>query len=776
MLRAHLRRAFVRTAKNRAFALATCCTLAVACAVVSAAVDVSMYFRRGAPVPNRERFAMLAIAGSNDSIQRLSTAQFEALRAGISGFTSPIAYSVWAARLEGGQTAQVALVSTAGREAGDGFPRPRSSAAIVSSALQSHLSRGGTIRLNGREIPVAGFVGQLKMPLEADRRVDVLLPLELQEALSPDHDLRRDWTAGAWLEVGGWIAPGLSVDDASERVTAVLRDAGLLEQGQRVAARFAPFGNPWHPTIPFPLVVGLGVLAALLSAAVAVNLAILGMTRAAQDEMQVAIELALGARQRDIVFGLCLEWAILALPSTLLGIILGRALGVAFLQPMFTPEAMPFASLRATSCIVALLSALMIGTPSILRRLRLARSAQIGSNLLRGDARSGSLSLRGFRRILGTQFALGVVLLTIGLLATRTLFNLSAVRLAFRPAFAFAASLEVLSTGGRLPSLETLSGLRGRFGVQDVALVQDLPVGETSNSRSVSADPPTVSSRVQADVSSVGAGGFRALGSRITRGRDFEAVDSAESPLVAGVNEMLARRLWNTTDVLGKILRYEGGKYEVIAVIEDAKAFGPREPVRPFAYFSLMQQDANLRSAYLVVRTDQSDVDHVSAAAVRTVALQALGGCCSLGPLVPLQQYVDRWYAPLRALVTSLTWAAVFLVLLIGHGVFCVVSVYLASSRRELAIRRSLGADRLRIALMVMRRVFRIGSTGATFGVLIAGVVALQLSKVLYDVEPFDITTFCIAVGVPLASAGISTAVALVAFGSSGEHLSRDLQ
>ena len=54
----------------------------------------------------------------------------------------------------------------------------------------------------------------------------------------------------------------------------------------------------------------------------------------------------------------------------------------------------------------------------------------------------------------------------------------------------------------------------------------------------------------------VSPGYFQTLEIPLLRGRDFLASDRADSPLVAIVDETLARRYWPDGDAVGKRIRY----------------------------------------------------------------------------------------------------------------------------------------------------------------------------------------------------------------------------
>src|SRR4030095_7639755 len=64
---------------------------------------------------------------------------------------------------------------------------------------------------------------------------------------------------------------------------------------------------------------------------------------------------------------------------------------------------------------------------------------------------------------------------------------------------------------------------------------------------------------------------FRALGVKLTAGREFGMQDQPGAPLVAIVSEGLARRLWTDADAVGRVLDVDGRSHEVVGVVGDTR-------------------------------------------------------------------------------------------------------------------------------------------------------------------------------------------------------------
>src|SRR5262249_49444306 len=119
---------------------------------------------------------------------------------------------------------------------------------------------------------------------------------------------------------------------------------------------------------------------------------------------------------------------------------------------------------------------------------------------------------------------------------------------------------------------------------------------------------------------------LRAMGTRLVRGRDFTAQDTAGAPRVAMINEWMARHLFPNENPLGKRLRIAGPSAplsdaplcEIVGVVEDVN-FDLGERAGPVAYRPLAQH--NSHSITLVVHTKGDPKAQI--AAVRS-AVQAI--------------------------------------------------------------------------------------------------------------------------------------------------------
>jgi len=148
---------------------------------------------------------------------------------------------------------------------------------------------------------------------------------------------------------------------------------------------------------------------------------------------------------------------------------------------------------------------------------------------------------------------------------------------------------------------------------------------------------------------------------------------------------------------------------------------------------------------------DANDLADQVAADVRAV-LGALDPEAPVYDVRSLEASVDHALAPSRDLASLLTILAGFAFLLAVVGLYGVVAYAARQSRRSVAIRMALGADRGRVWRMLMRDNLGPLVGGIVLGLLLAFGISGTLSGLLFGIESTD----------PLVYAILSTVVFLL--------------
>ena len=90
----------------------------------------------------------------------------------------------------------------------------------------------------------------------------------------------------------------------------------------------------------------------------------------------------------------------------------------------------------------------------------------------------------------------------------------------------------------------------------------------------------------------VSAGYVTTLGLRLLEGRDIGDTDRKGSPLVALVNDTMARRYWPNDSAVGHTFKTSSTQraYRIVGVVSDHKRHGVLEAPAPFVHFAAAQR------------------------------------------------------------------------------------------------------------------------------------------------------------------------------------------
>jgi hypothetical protein len=283
--------------------------------------------------------------------------------------------------------------------------------------------------------------------------------------------------------------------------------------------------------------------------------------------------------------------------------------------------------------------------------------------------------------------------------------------------------------------------------------------------------------------SSVGADYFTTMGLPLLRGRAFTKSEAeiADSPPVAIVDDVLAKKLWPEGDALGQRIQWAergapaafvGGSGTMGASNDVAR--GPKDPqsveivgIVPATRWELFQSAVGGQIFVPFAQGIQSDVFfQVRTVPGATEADPALFDLLrrevrSAAPSVPVlavktfRQHVDAnpqlWVVRTGAAMVSL-FAGLALALAVV-GVYGVMAYAVVRRTREIGIRRALGAEPGKVLRMVLRDGLIMIFGGAALGFLLALGVGHVFSSVLFEVSPVDPVALTLAPAVLVTTA-----------------------
>jgi predicted permease len=254
----------------------------------------------------------------------------------------------------------------------------------------------------------------------------------------------------------------------------------------------------------------------------------------------------------------------------------------------------------------------------------------------------------------------------------------------------------------------------------------------------------------------------------VLTGREFNDHDSANAPLVAIVNESLAKKYWPNESPLGKRItvgdiRHNRKWWTIVGEVKNAKQGDWTSAPSNEIYVALWQTSALLTRTEggfsyisLVVRAD------TDAVAVSNAVRNAVWSVDRNLPVSHIQT--------LEHAIGNSTWQPRFNLLLIGIfacvamtlavvGIYGVMAYEIAQRTHEIGIRMALGAGRGGILRMVLGQSLRVVLVGMAAGIAAALALARLMESLLYGVQPLDPITFTTVPIVVLAVAALASLI-----------------
>jgi putative ABC transport system permease protein len=580
------------------------------------------------------------------------------------------------------------------------------------------------------------------------------------------------------MEAVARLSPGATIEQAQSAVdslwtrleteTANEHDTAGAGWGSRLIPLLDDQLGYYRPA----LYVLFGAVGLLLLVGI-LNVATLLLTRALSREREVALRTAIGASPRQIVTQLVAESFVLSVAGVLVGLI-AAALSIQFLvhaAPVEIPRlAEARLSLRSLGVgfAIAGVTTLVFGLVPALFLLR----AQVATDLKSGERGSSRGARRVYSALVTAEVALACALLASSALLVRTVHRMmsvptgvSADRVVVTVVQLGSQSYEEWKTVADTHSL-LIERVREQPGVEAVGGTNFLPFGIGWRVRfALSSREPAgrLDDLPQAQMHGASDGYFETMGATLALGRTFTPFDRADTRGVVIVNESFARLYFPNGEAVGSLLSLYSEQIgplgrnllpgespyemEVVGVVRDIRNAPLGQPIEPAFYVPTRQFP--FREQFLTVRAADTGA---ALAAVRT-ALR------DVAPDVPMaavstwpERLAERTAEP-RLLMTVLLFFGMLAVLLASLGVYGLFSWSVATRRRELAIRLTMGARPVAVGGLVARQSGALVVTGLLLGFVILRLAESALAHVLFEVSPSDAGSIAAASGLLLIAA-----------------------
>ncbi len=585
------------------------------------------------------------------------------------------------------------------------------------------------------------------------------------------------------------LKPNISRDQAEAQLTVLFQQ---LLRAERPTLTPVPGARPPKPvedytiqvqpgatgidlflrrTFSLPLWITFAVVALVLVIACA-NVANLLLARAAWRQRELMVRLALGCARARLVRQLLTESLLLSLLGGAGGIVIAywgshALLHVLDIAPIEMPiDLTPDARLLAFMIVIVLVTGIGFGLLPAIR----ASGLDLASALK--DQSRGGTSRRLKQRLSGTlvvaQVALSLLLLIGAGLLLRSLRNLQAVDLGFKPEhvllFDLAHTPPPTSTNRDAALAEIARQTYDRVntipGVQSASLsnIQLFSSRDIQTPIIIAHDAATHDIVVNVRSNAISPGYFHTVGMTLMAGRDFTTSDTMNRPLVAVINEAMARRYFQAdfagASPIGRtitMLAVQGQPIEIVGIVRDTKFNSVRNEAQPMFYVPLQQFPRTLRS--LEVQTMTAGATIVPA--VRQ-ALLDVSRDIMIRRVTPLSTQVDNRLTPERMIAGLCTCFGLLALLLASIGLYGVMAYGVAQRTNEIGIRIALGAQRGNVLAMILRQSLVVVCIGILIGLPLAWLATRVLAGFLFGLTATDPLTIAGALSLLLAVAGIA--------------------
>ncbi len=304
-------------------------------------------------------------------------------------------------------------------------------------------------------------------------------------------------------------------------------------------------------------------------------------------------------------------------------------------------------------------------------------------------------------------------------------------------------ALAVLTLSGFDPAqpgdlnARVVAGLRAIPGMQSVSVVNTVPFGQANGNAGVMLDAAGKHFGGVVGLYTDGPGSFEALGLQLVAGRapqhaDFQPMATFvpnDSQVV--VSRTLAEHLWPGQDPLGKEFWISSYHFRVMGVVAHMARPGAGEGgtgTIEWSVFVPTLPGHNLAGTYLL-RADPNDLPRVLRGAKAAIAKIAPDVVLDHEASRTVSDLRQRYFRNDRAMAGILVGVIAALLLVTALGIVGLASFWVQQRRRQIGIRRAIGATRRDILHYFQTENFLIVTLGIVLGMLLAFALNLLLMQ-----------------------------------------------
>jgi Acidobacterial duplicated orphan permease len=509
------------------------------------------------------------------------------------------------------------------------------------------------------------------------------------------------------------------------------------------------------------------------------NVGNLLLVRSAARQKEIAIRRALGAARIRLARQFLTESVLLALLGGGLGLLLALW-GTSLVESIGSKVTPLLASIKIDSrvlgftFVVAILTGLIFGLAPALH----ASNPDLNETLKEGGRNSGAGASRNRLR---SALVMGEVAMALVLLISAGLLIKSVMRLRdVRPGFNAENQLtmSVVLPGAKYPKAAQWVAFYNQLGerlktlpgVESAGFTSVLPFSGNFDGRGLAVEdhPKPPGEEISVDLYIATPAYLQTMAIPLLKGRALAEQDTDTAPLVALINETMARELWPDQEPLGKRIKFPGSVKNpqpwrtIVGVVGDVKQYGldRKDPMQ--IYLSEAQYPTQFMT--LVVHTSSDPKSLI--AAVRS-EIHEMDKDQAVYNIVTMEQLLADSISLRRFSMLLLMIFAGVALMLAGVGIYGVISYSVTQRTHEIGVRMALGASRRDIIRLVVRQGMTMTLAGVGIGLVATFALTRVMESLLFGVSATDPATFiiisvvltCVALGACFVPARRATRV-----------------
>jgi putative ABC transport system permease protein len=288
-----------------------------------------------------------------------------------------------------------------------------------------------------------------------------------------------------------------------------------------------------------------------------------------------------------------------------------------------------------------------------------------------------------------------------------------------------------------------LTTIRNLSGVKDAYAGNAYPLGGFGRVMGVSGTPDQVDATTRAGTYFSDEHTIDTLGLKLISGRNFRPGEIGQmgtqdelSPNMVVVTKALAEKMFPNSPALGKEIYISKSPSIIIGIVEELRGHRPEAFASWWAERSmLVPYQLAAPTTYYIVRVEPGHIDalkkSIAASLFRANRMRIID------PLTGVRSYSEirkKAYAKDSGMATLLTVISVILLFITASGIVGLTSFWVGQRRRQIGVRRALGATKVDILSYFLIENMLISSAG----VIVGGALAMGMNGWMLDEFEMD--------------------------------------